>query len=90
MKDAGILPAPSLPLKARMQRVGITHERLARHLGRDRSVVTRMLNDDKHWPDGVRKEAESYVSAVEARLEQNADEGTLLGLSTPDVPKYSE
>jgi hypothetical protein len=55
-----------LSMAARMRRAGVTHQELADHLGRERSVVTRMLNKQITWPNGLKQRAEAYVSSIEA------------------------
>jgi len=52
----------ALDLKARMERLGITHAELAEHLGKKRPYVTAVLNEKRPWPDGMLPRCEEFLA----------------------------
>ena len=50
---------PTTAIRARMNRLDVTHQKLADHLGCTQQFVTQVLGGDRPWPEGMYERAEA-------------------------------
>jgi hypothetical protein len=56
---------PIMALRLRMQGLKVTQEALGEHLGCSQQFVTKLLNRERPWPEGVYQRATAYLEALE-------------------------
>jgi hypothetical protein len=65
LPDTDVLLAdPGVDLRVRLQRVGLSQDDLAQHLGVSKSFISKLLGGKKAWPEGMWQRAEAFVEAA--------------------------
>jgi hypothetical protein len=58
-----LLGDANLDMRVRLQQAGLSQDDLAGHLGKSQAFISQLLSGKKHWPEGLREQAEAFIAA---------------------------